>query len=959
MESNKNRLFVVCLLCGMCINSALMGRQISNGKTPVVKMEELLNDDGTLKPVSEVVGNVDPEGYVMILDKNGAPRFRRVKERPKRSDSGSSNYIMGDESWSSQFGLPGVSNYVEALAVDGTDIYVGGRFQVASNTDVNFIAKWDGSSWSTLGDGLNGYVYAIAPGPEDTVYVGGAFSRANPSLTVNYVAMWDGSSWNALGSGTNNEVYALALDADTLYAGGAFTTPYPFFAKWNGSSWESMGSINNEVHTILLDGSDIYIGGAFTSPANRVAKYTEGSWTSSGDINDGIVKTLVMDGSDLYAGGSFTNPAYRVALLNAGTWGTVGTGANNNEVSALLVSGSDLYAVGSFTDMGGVTSADYLARWNGSSWAAVGDGIDSQGKAIVETGNIFVGGAFDQAGSVGAGYIAEWNGSSWSALATSSDFGTNSTVNALAVNGSYIYAGGDFTTAGDVVVNNIARWDGSSWEALGTGLNGTVYTICSYGPNVYVGGNFSTAGGVGVNNIAVWNGASWSALGTGGVFNDIIFSIAVSDSGVFIGGKFTEPARRIVRFYNNQWDSLGTGIGNDPDHYVRTIAIKNDTVYAGGYFTIAGGFSASNLAFWDGTNWAELGGGVSSGAPNVVNVLAFLADTLYVGGLFSQVNSGALTVNNIARWVTGSGWSVITDGVEDGVDDQVWDIDVSRNYIYVCGDFWYAGDTEARQVAKFNGSSWETFGTGTDDYVYSQVLGIGDLFIGGLFIEAGSKNAFHFSSYAGESPTVFAEARVFLEGAYNSGSMTTYLYTNGYIPTTSPYSEDSRTVSSVPANATDWVLMQLRATASGTEIISKSIFLRDDGYIINENSNTQITLDVPEGNYYIVIKHRNHLGVMSSELHNLRSGTSTTYDFTSDTLNYYGEEAADLGSLVYGMFAGDANGTTVVNSGDYLVVKSNNGSTGYYLPDVNLTGVVNSGDYLIIKPNSGKETNIP
>ena len=68
-----------------------------------------------------------------------------------------------------------------------------------------------------------------------------------------------------------------------------------------------------------------------------------------------------------------------------------------------------------------------------------------------------------------ANNIAQWNGSSWSALGS----GMNGwCVSALAVSGSTLYAGGDFTTAGGNAANDIAQWNGSSWSALGSGISG-------------------------------------------------------------------------------------------------------------------------------------------------------------------------------------------------------------------------------------------------------------------------------------------------------------------------------------------------------------------------------------------------------------------------------------------------------------------------------------------------------
>ena len=79
--------------------------------------------------------------------------------------------------------------------------------------------------------------------------------------------------------------------------------------------------------------------------------------------------------------------------------------------------------------------------------------------------DLYAGGYFTTAGGAAANYVAKWNGSAWSALGS----GMNNYVYALAVSGSDLYAGGDFTTAGGSTANHIAKWNGSAWSALGQG----------------------------------------------------------------------------------------------------------------------------------------------------------------------------------------------------------------------------------------------------------------------------------------------------------------------------------------------------------------------------------------------------------------------------------------------------------------------------------------------------------
>src|SRR5262245_28757777 len=159
----------------------------------------------------------------------------------------------------------------------------------------------------------------------------------------------------------------------------------------------------------------------------------------------------------------------------------------NEPVRALTVfddgGGPALYAGGDFTTAGGVLASG-IARWDGSSWSALGSGLtDFPGSAQVSALAVFddgsgpalyVGGSFQSAGGVAARYIARCDGASWSVPS----IGTNGPVRALTVaddgGGPALYAGGNFTNAGGVAASRIARWDGSSWSALGSGMNDSV-----------------------------------------------------------------------------------------------------------------------------------------------------------------------------------------------------------------------------------------------------------------------------------------------------------------------------------------------------------------------------------------------------------------------------------------------------------------------------------------------------
>jgi hypothetical protein len=78
-------------------------------------------------------------------------------------------------------------NYpVDALVMSGEAVYAGGQFTTAGGSPANYIAQWNGNSWSALGSGLNGQVNALAVSGND-LFVGGGFTVAGTNVS-SYVA---------------------------------------------------------------------------------------------------------------------------------------------------------------------------------------------------------------------------------------------------------------------------------------------------------------------------------------------------------------------------------------------------------------------------------------------------------------------------------------------------------------------------------------------------------------------------------------------------------------------------------------------------------------------------------------------------------------------------------------------------------------------------------------------------
>ncbi len=246
---------------------------------------------------------------------------------------------------------PSPEGLVQALAVSGSTVYIGGEFTAVENSSgtgqvartnaaaVNASTGFD-TGWAP---DPNGYVGALAVSGS-TVYLGGRFKAITDAAGTGTVARynaaavsattgrdtgWDpGPAFNAAQPGTGY-VDALAATGSTVYIGGSFNTiagsaAGSTVARRNlaavnaqtgrASSWNP--SPSGPVLSIAASGSTVYFGGQFgtilgPTGAGRVerdfaASVSEGTGRDTGwtPYPPAPIAAIAVSGSTAYLGGS-------------------------------------------------------------------------------------------------------------------------------------------------------------------------------------------------------------------------------------------------------------------------------------------------------------------------------------------------------------------------------------------------------------------------------------------------------------------------------------------------------------------------------------------------------------------------------------------------------------------------------------------------------------------------------
>ncbi len=210
------------------------------------------------------------------------------------------------------------------------------------------------------------------------------------------------------------------------------------------------------------------------------------------------------------------------------------------------------------------------------------------------------------------------------------------------------------------------------------------------------------------------------------------------------------------------------------------------------------------------------------------------------------------------------------------------------------------------------------------------------------------------------------EAKVALQAVYDGTSlMSTALNTSGYLPLQEPYAAlgwyNGTGVTTAAVLSTydvvDWVLVELRDRNSLSTVIEAKVgLLLADGSVVDVDGSSLLTFDAAIDSYNVVIRHRNHLAIM----------TQNAIDFAStqvvDFRNFPLHGGANASAMVNGtqaLWTGDATLDGSINAADRSSTWNNRNTSGYLLADVTMDGSVNAADRSTTWNNRNRVSLVP
>ena len=435
--------------------------------------------------------------------------------------------------------------------------------------------------------------------------------------------------------------------------------------------------------------------------------------------------------------------------------------APTGTVNAIAESTGVSYYGGSFTSVGAATGAgaqvDATAGTVDRAFPYIG--VEGAGTATVNAavpdgeGGYYIGGVFGLVNGIprsnAARILADGT------LDPRWDPSPDSTVWAIAVQGSTVYLGGTFTTVRQAAAAKVRRDRAAAVDATSGYAsawnpqpNDTVYALGATESAVYLGGLFTRVGQVNRSRAAAvdpvdGSATAWDPNLAGG--SSAVRAIAVAPDSIYLGGAFTsvrqDATTAASRSNVAQVDALtgyATAWAPDPSADVRAIVLAGSTVYLGGAFTSVRGPDSTAVSR---RNAAAIStaGEVRAWDPNPSNTvlaLSMVNSTVYLGGSFTTVRSGA--ASSVSRAAAAAvdatnghaaAWNPIVES-----NKSVNALVASASSVYLGGNFAYANVVSRSRAAAFDADGRVTAWDPSPSSTVSALAVDGDtVYLGGSF----------------------------------------------------------------------------------------------------------------------------------------------------------------------------------------------------------------------------------
>jgi RHS repeat-associated protein len=436
--------------------------------------------DSVLTTTDEVFVTVFPHNQPPVVDA-GADATITIPDPALLAAGTNTSWSFGRsllnvDSWNPAISQPGLSlihnqvssptPYVErdGLTFDGTNLFVAGIYYNAANLRVWTLGRWNGTNWSGVRDGHQ----PVVPGSDDLT---GFVVRDSTSRVMEHAAR-------------GNELFVIGSSLRDFNGDGAGDS----MVRFNGSNWVVWAP-----QRIQYEGARAV---AVTSNAVYYGAFMEVQATNA----------VRVDRADAFLHSGLP-VSHGIAKWDGTNWHLLGSGINGHIASIAVADNGKVYVGGKFMNHVANGVANNIAMWDGTNWYRLGAGLTScsgcdvevSALAVSRDGFLYAAGRFAQAGGLPANNIARWDGTNWSSIGQGIQNGVNGNVYALAFHQNALYVGGNFTAAGGFPANKLAKWNGQFWSNLGTngviGVDGnptsaSVHALLSTPAGLYVGGAF-------------------------------------------------------------------------------------------------------------------------------------------------------------------------------------------------------------------------------------------------------------------------------------------------------------------------------------------------------------------------------------------------------------------------------------------------------------------------------------